>query len=188
VGFDGWANIPGLWNSQEIHFLNTYPAIKKVLPTWPQWDWAAHRHYIALKKILRKFSPKLMVYMMQDPEVAHVDTYARYVLAIKNSDEQIYETWNYINTAPEYKGNTYLFVCVDHTRDACYMSHNNNSFTNPSRTWLYVYGPDIKKNKIVSRPVYHRDIFSTMAHIFNIGIPADTQGHVLMDCFKHFRP
>jgi len=103
--------------------------------------------------------------------VAHYDSYSRYVLTLKMDDEIIYGIWRMIQTDPFYKDNTYLFVCPDDERNAYYRYHDSNARDNPCHVWLYAFGPGVKKGVTVSRPIYHIDIFSTVARIMKTNAP-----------------
>lgn len=148
--------------------------------SWSFWDINNELRYRIVKKILNGYKPKIMHFVMDGTDSAHYDTFGRYVLAIKDADERIFDIWKYIQSDPFYKDNTYLFVTSDHGRDRYYMQHSEYDST--GQTWLYVYGPKIKKDIKIDRAVHHTDIFATIAHILNLKThPID--GKVLEDCF-----
>lgn len=145
---------------------------------WPVWDSMSGIYHTILMKILCTYKPKLVHYLLGGPECAHYGSYARYVISLKDADEQVAEVWEFIKRDPYYKNNTYLFVNVDHPRDIYYMDHNKSY----EPVWLYVFGPDIKQNTVIQRPIYHIDIFSTVACLMKIKTH-ETKGRVLSDCF-----
>ena len=132
---------------------------------------------------MREFKPKLVHYIMNDVEVAHSDTFSKYVLALRACDKGVFEIWEMIQKDSFYKDNTYLIINVDHGRNLYYMEHYENAYDNPSHVWMYIYGPDIKKGVIINRPIYHIDIFTTVAYIMNVETHS-TEGKVLKDCFS----
>ncbi|TAM38528.1 hypothetical protein EPN54_04175 [bacterium] len=172
---------------QELVSFNNYQKVLKGLATqefdFILWDGMSEGIYqIFIKKIMPVFKPKLVLYVMDDPDSAHYDSFSRYVLTLKRCDERIFEIWRTITNDKFYKGKTYLFVCIDHERNPYYMQHSENAYDNPSHVWMYVYGPGVKRGKIINRPIKHTDIFATIADI--TGIKTNKiEGKVLKDCF-----
>ena len=162
------ANFPHLFNIRPRIFNNI-------------WDIYSELMFRIYKKIVETFKPKFVQYLMGSAEVAHYDTYARYVLGIKRADEMIFYIWQMIQHDSFYKNNTYLIISPDNGRDMYYMPHYENTYDDPSRVWLYIYGPTIKKGKTINRPVCHMDIFATIAYILHLKTHA-TDGKVLNDC------
>lgn len=165
-----------LWGGQSkrsrISFLRTF------------WDANNELRCRIAKKILKNYKPKFLHLVMDGVDCAHYDTFVRYVLAIKVADESVFEIWKYIQSDPFYKDNTYLFVTSDHGRDRHYSQHSEYDSTR--HTWLYVYGPKIKKDIKIGWAVYHTDIFATIAHILNLKTHP-IEGKVLEDCFSSLR-
>jgi len=148
-----------------------------------QWNALEEVCFMIFKEISSKFKPYFLHYVIGSPDSAHYDTFSQYVLSLKRSDEIIFDIWKMIKTEPFYKGNTYLIVCVDHTRNSYYMHHTENSDENPSQVWMYVFGSGVKKNTVLDRPVYHTDIFATVARIMDVKT-LPTEGRLLEDCFE----
>lgn len=153
---------------------------KMKINTWPFWDINEEVCYQAVKSILKVYKPKILHFVMDGVDSAHYDTFGRYVLAIKDTDQRLFEIWEFIQNDPFYKDNTYLFVALDHSRDRYYMHHMEYDSTRQG--WLYVYGPNVKKGIKINRPLYHIDIFATVAYIMNLKTHP-TKGKVLKDCF-----
>jgi len=170
-------------NTQEKVFLERFNHMtQKKISTWPQWDSLGDVQFALFEKVFKKFKPVMVHYVMNDVEGAHYGSYARYVLSLKKSDERIYQIWQWIQNDPEYKDNTYLIVTVDHQRNVYYMDHHDNDLKDPSPVWIYIYGPNVKKNIMIDREVHHIDIFKTVS--FLLGLKThDTRGNVLADCF-----
>ncbi|MBU3912039.1 MAG: hypothetical protein KKD90_05585 [Candidatus Omnitrophica bacterium] len=170
-------------NKQELLFLKRYRnLIKQKIFTWPTWDSFAFFQYEIFKKNFLILKPKMVHYIMNSTEIAHSDTFARYVLAIKEADERIFEMWNLIKEHPFYRDNTYFIIVVDHGRDQYYMDHDESSLFKPDRVWMYIYGPDIKRGARVEREVRHVDLFATIAKIMRVKTHY-TEGKFLNDCF-----
>ena len=168
-------------NQQQRNFVDRYDTLSQD-PIWPSWDGFGNVQYDIFKTLLPQLKPKFVHYIFNDVEVAHHGTWSQYVLAIKAGDEKIYEIWGMINNDPYYKGNTYLIVAVDHSRNPYYMHHDQNSFYNPPPVWMYIFGPDIKHGAVINRPIKHVDIFATLARLLEIQA-STTAGSVLEDCF-----
>jgi len=166
-----------------IELIRKDPINAPAYALYVHWDSLEPVFYQFFQRIMDKFKPKFLYYMMGAVDSAHYSTYARYALALKSSDVRVFKIWNYVRDDPFYKDNTYLIVCADHERNSYYMQHNENAIDNPSRTWMYIYGPGIKKNIVINRKTYHRDLFPTLAHIMDVDVP-ESKGKFLKDCFN----
>lgn len=172
-----------IFTKQESRFWRPYTEMLEKNPErWPNWDTFGKIQHRLLMKILQKFKPKLVRYILNDVECAHSDTYSRYVIALKDCDERIFEIWKFIREDPFYKDKTYLIVNVDGNRDPYYRDHIENQYVNPARVWMYIYGPGVKKGVTIERPVYNIDIFATIVAIMDLETH-HTEGKPLNDCF-----
>lgn len=172
-----------LCSKQDLSFLEKYKQLSKEKESeWPQWDSVGSAQFMMLKKIMFAYKPKFLLYVMNDVESAHYDTFGRYVLSLKRSDERILEIWKIIQEDSFYKDNTYLIITPDHERNGYYMHHSENSCENATPVWMYVYGPGIEKNKTAGQLVHHIDIFPTLAKIFEVDTHS-TRGKLLEDFF-----
>lgn len=177
---------------QELATLNNYQRVLNDVTgqefEFDLWDGMSEGIYqIFIKKIVPAFKPKLVLYLMDDPDSSHYDSFPRYLHTLKRCDERIYEIWRAIENDKFYKGKTYLFVCIDHERNPYYMQHSENAYDNPSHVWMYVYGPGIKRGEIINRPIKHTDIFATIAEIMDVKTHK-TEGKPLRDCFNEKVP
>ena len=172
------------FTNQEIIFWETFSELLEHNPErWPNWDSLGEVQYRFLRKIISEFKPNLVHHILNDIESAHSDTFARYVLALKKCDERILEIWEFIRDDPYYKDNTYLIINVDHERNLYYMDHHENTYSNPAQVWMYIYGPGVRKGAVIERPVYHTDIFATVAYLMDVKTHA-SEGVILKDCFN----
>jgi len=184
MDFDISPQLKEILTKQELVFWDGFSSLVDKNPEkWPNWDSLGDVQYEAFMKIMRKFKPKLMHYILNDTESAHADSFARYLLALKKCDKRILEMREFIDSDPYYKDNTYLIINVDHGRNMYYMDHVENCYPNPSHVWLYIYGPRIKKGIVIKRPVYHTDIFATVAYLMDVETHAN-DGKVLKDAFR----
>ena len=183
VGVKPPEELKGILNEQETAFFARYDRLEENADfQWPVWDSINEVQHRVLKKIFREFKPKLVHYVMNNAEAAHYGTFGRYLVSVVRADEMIKEIWDIIRHDPFYRDTTYLFVSPDHQRNAYYMDHLENPPQDPSRVWLYVYGPGIPAGARVDRPVHHRDIFPTVARLMHTEVgPHD--GEVLKELF-----
>lgn len=169
---------------QEFILLDLLKELKKSdFSEYPQWSSLDEIYFHLLKKVIKEFKPKLVHYSMCGVECGHYDTFSQYLLALKRSDEKIFEIWQLVKNDPFYKDNTYLIVCVDHERNSYYMEHIENPPEYPSRVWMYIYGPDVKKGVVIGRRIHHIDIFATVAYLMDVET-RPTEGKILRDCFS----
>ncbi|MEI6631311.1 MAG: sulfatase-like hydrolase/transferase [bacterium] len=179
--------LKGILTKQELIFLERFSEVVKSSPEhWPNWDSLGKAQYRIFIRIMKELKPKLAHYVLGDVESAHSDTFGRYVLALKDCDEMINQTWEFLQRDPYYKDKTYFIVAIDHGRNLYFDDHYEDAYSGSERVWFYIRGPGIKKGTVIKRPVYHVDIFATLAHIMDIQTHR-TQGRVLSDCFESAR-
>jgi len=136
--------------------------------------------FLVSREVMRKFSPRLLVVILSDVEVAHFGAYALHVAGIRTGDRLAYQMWQEIESNPEYKGKTTLAVLPEFGRDPD--GSNTNGFCNhradaesTRSTWMMVLGASVDKPQIIERPVRHVDLFPTMTEL--LGCPAmESQG------------
>ena len=183
-GFKMSPLLSDILSRQEQAFVKTFRPLSEQSRTtqWPQWDSLGTVQFSLFKKIMRTYHPKLVHLVLNDVEVAHFDTFAKYAFALKRSDEKMGEIWEYIHSSPHYKENTYLFITVDHERNDYYMHHHEAALNDSPPVWLFMYGPDIREGTVIDRRIHHIDIFKTVADI--IGIETHpTNGRFLREAF-----
>lgn len=176
--------VTSILNGQELFFMERYRELLSAkFSKWPHWEATGKVTFKIFQKIMRYYKPKVVHYIMNNIEAAHYDTYGKYVLTLQESDKMIFEAWEMIRTIDSYKNNTYFIVTPDHSRNPYYMDHTINTPDNPSRTWLYIFGPKIKKGVVIDRQVTHADIFATVASLMDVHTHRSL-GHPLSDAFK----
>lgn len=166
---------------KEAFFVQEALGVDTIRQSRDLWDSVCTLVYDLSKKVVRAYKPNFILYIMHNVESAHYDTFGRYVLALKKSDESINDIWEMIQNDPYYKDNTYLFVTPDSQRNPYYMQHFLSGRIN--QVWLYAYGPKIKKGVTIKRPIRHMDIFATIADITGVKTHP-TEGRPLKDSFN----
>jgi len=182
LGLDITPDLAQVLSSQERLILDSLRESQKKFSgfNFSNWDAFDALSFKLFKKVVAAYHPKLVHYSFGGPDIAHYDSFGRYVLTLQQDDQMIYEIWRLIQNDPFYKDNTYLFVNADDERNAYYRYHDSNARDNPCHVWLYVFGPNVKKGVTVKRPIHHIDIFPTVARIMEVETPS-SDGKVLTE-------
>jgi len=136
--------------------------------------------FLVSREVMRKFSPRLLVVIFSDVEVAHFGSYAMHVGGIRTGDRLAYQMWQEIQANSEYKGKTTMVVMPEFGRDpdgsATNGFFNHRGDTESTRsTWMMALGAAVDKPGIIERPVRHVDLCATLGDLLGCP-PMDTQG------------
>ena len=141
--------------------------------------------YLVSREVMRKFSPRLLVIIFSDVEVAHFGSYALHVAGIRTGDRLAYQLWQDIESDPEYKGKTTMFILPEFGRDPDgsvtngFFNHRSDTESTRS-TWMMALGSAVAKPRLVERPVRHVDVCPTIAGL--LGCPRmELQGLPISD-------
>jgi len=124
--------------------------------------------YLVSREVMRKFSPRLLMIIFSDVEVAHFGSYALHVAGIRTGDRLARQLWQDIETDPEYKGKTTMFILPEFGRDPDgsmtngFFNHRSDTESTRS-TWMMTMGSAVEKPGLVERPIRHVDLCSTVA-------------------------
>jgi hypothetical protein len=126
--------------------------------------------YLVSREVMRNFSPRLLVIIFSDVEVAHFGSYALHVAGIRTGDRLAYQLWRDIEADPEYKDKTTMFILPEFGRDpdgsATNGFFNHRSDTESTRsTWMMALGAAVDKVGLVERPMRHVDLCPTIAEL-----------------------
>ncbi len=138
--------------------------------------------------ILKEEQPNIAVVSFMEPDIwAHKEDWNNYINAIKNCDEFIYQTWEFIKANPAYKDKTTLLVTNDHGRHLDgisngYISHGDNC-DGCRHIGLYAFGPDFKSNLFIDTKRELIDIMPTIAELLNLQTDYNS-GDVMFELFK----
>lgn len=101
--------------------------------------------YKAAKGFVIREKPKVfyMSFILTD-YYGHQNNYGSYLDAAHNVDKVVEDLWNTIQTIPQYKGKTTLFITVDHGRGEGedWSKHGYFLAEHSEETWFAVMGPD----------------------------------------------
>jgi len=70
------------------------------------------------QRLMRQHAPSLMMLTLHDMDIAHSGAFSLYVDAIQRADRLCGELWKIIQSEPEYKDCTTLYIMPDFGRDA----------------------------------------------------------------------
>jgi hypothetical protein len=130
--------------------------------------------YLVSREVMRKFSPRLLVIILSDVEVAHFGSYALHIAGIRAGDRLAHQLWADIEADPEYKGKTTMFILPEFGRDPDGSATNGffnhrSDFDSTRSTWMMALGAAVEKAGLVEHPVRHVDLCPTIAGL--LGCP-----------------
>ncbi len=126
--------------------------------------------YIA-QQVMRQLAPSLIWVTLHDIDIAHSGAYSLYTDAIRRSDRLCVELWTAIQSNPEYKGKTSMFILPDFGRDADTTAggngfqHHRTGDPLSRTTWMLAMGPDIREDVTVDRVIEPIDLVPTLGAI-----------------------
>ncbi len=138
--------------------------------------------------ILATHHPNLTVINFREPDYSgHMCDWQAYSQGIKDIDNYIYEIINFVETDSIYQGKTTVFVTNDHGRHSDGVADGFCSHGDPcdgcQHINLYAFGPDFKKNTIVSTERELIDIPVTIAELLHFELP-NSNGKIMTELFK----
>ena len=141
--------------------------------------------FLVSREVMRKFSPRLLVVVFSDVEVAHFGSYALHLSGIRTADRLAYQLWQEVEANPEYRGRTTLVILPEFGRDPDgsttngFFNHRANEESTRT-TWMMALGAGVDKPQIIDRPVRHIDLCPTLAGLLGC-TPLDSQGAMLRE-------
>ena len=104
---------------------------------------------------------------------AHAGNYAGYLMAANRADNMIAQLWHWVQSQPDYKDKTTLFVTTDHGRGSGKNNWRKHSLLRAGsrQIWFAVLGPDTPafgEMKIKSK-TYQKQVAKTLAAF--LGLP-----------------
>lgn len=126
--------------------------------------------YIA-QQLMRQLAPSLMWITLHDIDIAHSGAFSLYTDAIRRSDRLCGELWSAIQSNPEYKDKTTMFILPDFGRDADGdaggngFQHHRTGDPLSRTTWMMALGHGIRENVTIDRMVEPVDLVPTLGSI-----------------------
>jgi len=130
-----------------------------------------------LRQLMRQVAPRLIWVTLHDMDVAHTGAYSLYLDGIRRSDRLCAEIWNFIQSEPEYKDRTTLFILPDFGRDSDFdascngFQHHRSGDPLSRTTWMMALGPHIRQNVIIDRPMDSLDLVPTLGTLLGFPTP-----------------
>ncbi|HEY2003086.1 MAG TPA: hypothetical protein VGG80_12255 [Acidobacteriaceae bacterium] len=129
------------------------------------------------RRLMAQLSPSLLLITLHDMDVAHAGAFSLYVDAIQRADRICGELWTTIQSMPEYKDRTALFIMPDFGRDADGdpggngFQHHRTGGAMARTTWLLALGPGIRQNVTVDRAIQPIDLVPTIGKRLGFDTP-----------------
>ncbi|HTV05372.1 MAG TPA: hypothetical protein VME86_08385 [Acidobacteriaceae bacterium] len=136
------------------------------------------------RHIMGQFAPSLIFLTLHDIDIAHSGAYSLYIEGIRRTDRLCAEVWNEIQTNPEYKDRTSLFILPDFGRDGdtdsggCGFQHHRTGSPSARTTWMMALGPAIRQRTVVDRPIESIDLASAIGGVLHFD-PSYAQGKTI---------
>jgi len=124
-----------------------------------------------VRQLMRQLAPSLLWITMHDIDIAHAGAYSLYIEGIRRTDRLSAELWNTIQSEPEYRGKTTLFILPDFGRDADDDSggngfqHHRTGDALSRTTWMMALGAGIREGVVFDQPVETIDLVPTLGSL-----------------------
>lgn len=141
-----------------------------------------------VEKLLPEHKPHLTLINFKEPDASgHAKSWENYLKGIRDTDEYAAQLWKLIQSIPEFKNQTALFITNDHGRHIDgrldgFISHGDEC-SGCRHISLLAMGPDFKKGKELDTPAGQIDIAVTVAEILGLKIP-NSPGRVLTELWE----
>jgi arylsulfatase A-like enzyme len=127
-------------------------------------------HYAALEYLKTKKPKVLYIAYGETDEWAHHGHYRSYLDAAKQVDAWIKQIWDFVQTDPQYKNKTALFITTDHGRGDIKKEEwtdHGSDVSDAYQIWFAAMGPGIKANGEIkiSMQLYQNQFAQTFAKL-----------------------
>ena len=125
------------------------------------------------KHVMRNFAPSLLFLTLHDIDVAHSGAYSLYLDGIRRTDRLCAEMLQEIQTNPEYKDRTTMFITPDFGRDGDDdpggngFQHHRTGSASARTTWMMALGPAVRQKTVVERPIESIDLAAAVSQVLN---------------------
>ena len=158
-------------------------------------DFTHHAHTLSsadelsvfiMRQLMRQLAPGLIWITLHDMDVAHSGAYSLYLDGIRRTDRLCGEIWHAIESDPEYRGRTTMFILPDFGRDSDFdaggngFQHHRTGDPLSRTTWMMVLGPHVRQNTTVDRRLNSLDLVPTLGALLGFPTP-NAQGKVIIE-------
>jgi hypothetical protein len=139
-----------------------------------------------MRQLMRQFAPNLIWITLHDMDVAHSGAYSLYIDGIRRTDRLCGEIWQAIESDPEYRGRTTMFILPDFGRDSDFdaggngFQHHRTGDPLSRTTWMMALGPQVRQNVTVDRPLSSLDLVPTLGALLGFQTPL-AQGKPILE-------
>lgn len=138
------------------------------------------------RRLMTELAPSLIWLTLHDIDIAHSGAFSLYLDGIRRSDRLCGELWTAIQSQPEYKDQTTMFILPDFGRDGDTnpagngFQHHRTGDALSRTTWLLALGPGVRQNVVIDRPVDSLDLVPTLGKLMNF-TPSSAMGKPLVE-------
>jgi hypothetical protein len=137
--------------------------------------------YIAAREYMKTYKPKVLYIAFDETDdFAHGGMYDQYLQSANAEDKMIADLWNYIQSTPQYKNKTTLFITCDHGRGDKVKEdwqHHGKKIEGADEIWFAIIGPDTKWLGEIKEPcqLYQKQFAASFAAMLGMQFkPAPT--------------
>jgi hypothetical protein len=144
--------------------------------------------YNRAKQLLSSHHPNICIINFREPDYSgHLNNWDSYLYGIQSTDQYIHLLIDFIEADPIYAGKTTVFVTNDHGRHLNTVSSGFSSHGDGCEgcrhILFYAYGPDFKKDEVISVQRELIDIPATIAELLHFDMPYG-EGRVMYELFE----
>jgi hypothetical protein len=122
---------------------------------------------------LKKYQPRVMhIALGETDDWAHGGDYTHTLESFHRNDQQFKELWDYLQTAPKYKGKTSIIITIDHGRGNTIKDWTDHGERVPEAQyiWMAFISPDVAlrgewKN---AETIYQNQVAATLCKFLNL--------------------
>jgi hypothetical protein len=120
------------------------------------------------QQLMRQHAPSLLMLTLHDMDIAHSGAFSLYVDAIQRADRLCAELWRMVQSNPEYKDKTTVYILPDFGRDSDGdpagngFQHHRTGGPLARTTWMLALGPGIPEGRVVERAIEPVDLVPTI--------------------------
>lgn len=128
---------------------------------------------------LKKHKPRVLyISYGETDDWAHAGHYEDYLNAAHHVDKWLRDIWDFVQSDPQYRNKTAIFITVDHGRGDIvkkeWTSHNNK-IADSHQIWFAVMGPGIPEKGEIKAPMqlYQKQYAETFAQLLGLDFSCD---------------
>ena len=133
-----------------------------------------------VRHVMRRFAPSLLFLTLHDMDIAHSGAYSLYLNGIRSTDRLCAEVWAEVQSNPEYKDRTSVFILPDFGRDGDTdpggngFQHHRTGSPSSRTTWMMALGPAVRQKTVVDRPIESVDLASAVGKVLGFEASGST--------------